>query len=110
MNQAQQLKLDGIERSTTNNKEILAQILIFIEQARACRLRMASRWDEVFTTEDLISQFELGFGREVPHGLAGAVGRSARLRCLIEETGAWTEANRAERHNNRVPVLRWALY
>lgn len=110
MKNGMQLKVEGIEATINHNPEITKQVVIFLEQARICRLRRAERWDEVFTVADLIAQFEVGFGRQVPHQLAGAIGRMARQRGVIEETNQWVASKRDARHCNRVPLCRWKLY
>lgn len=104
-----QLKEQGIAQTADHNPKMLEHVLIYIKLAREGHLRTRFH-DRIFTIEDLIHDFEKCFYKKVPSNLAGSIGSQARRLGYVEEIGHYVKAKDPERHDNKVPILRWALY
>lgn len=103
----QQLKVAVLNQQEERNPLAIAQCLNEISITRQCRLRMAKHWDECFTVEQLLADIQTRCKLPIGTQLYGPIGRLARQKGLIEETGTWVEALRDSRHAGRVPVCYW---
>lgn len=105
-----QLCDQGISTQVEHNPQTLSQFLHEISLTRQCRLRMANKWDETFTVEQLLADIQNRCRLPASTSLYGAIGRMARQRGLIQDTGVWVEAKRAERHCSKVPLCCWNAF
>lgn len=102
-----QLRDQAIQQQTDRNPLTIEQFLNEIAITRRCRLRRAETWDQVFTVEQLLKDIQTRCRLQAATNLYGAIGKLARARELISETGNWVSSERDSRHANKVPVCCW---
>lgn len=103
-----QLRDQGIAQQLDRNPATIEQFLNLISIMRKCRLRMAHTYDQCFTVEQLLAEVQSLCPHKAATSLYGAIGRMARQRGFISETGLWTASARDSRHANRAPVCCWS--
>lgn len=109
-----ELRDAAIAQQVDRNPETIAQFLNEISATRLCRLRINSptigvRHDEVFTVEQLMQDIQKRCKLKAGTNLFGTIGKQARDKGLITETGKWLAANRESRHSNRSPECCWQI-
>lgn len=104
-----ELRDQALAQQIERNPLTVEAVIEEIDRTRRCRLRMASKWDECFTVEQLINDVRQRVKLPIPTDLNGAIGNTARKRNLIENTGRLAEAEREVRKANTVPECRWAV-